>query len=127
MATYQQAVSTLDLRAPHSWYPYARAIKRRIIYHGGASPLPLPGCLLAHHCLNAYPPPCSSCMSVTAAGSLWHAAKLQRAPSPAGPTNSGKTYSALQSLSAAKRGVYAGPLRLLAMEVGPSGRPPWHH
>lgn len=36
---------------------------------------------------------------------------------PAGPTNSGKTYNALQSLAAAERGVYCAPLRLLAMEV----------
>lgn len=35
----------------------------------------------------------------------------------AGPTNSGKTYNALQSLAAAERGVYCAPLRLLAMEV----------
>jgi ATP-dependent RNA helicase SUPV3L1/SUV3 len=35
----------------------------------------------------------------------------------AGPTNSGKTYQALQALASAKRGVYCGPLRLLAMEV----------
>ena len=34
-----------------------------------------------------------------------------------GPTNSGKTYHALQRLEAAKSGVYAGPLRLLAHEV----------
>ncbi|KAM0716904.1 hypothetical protein Q7P37_006756 [Cladosporium fusiforme] len=34
-----------------------------------------------------------------------------------GPTNSGKTYHALQRLEAAGRGVYAGPLRLLAHEV----------
>ena len=34
-----------------------------------------------------------------------------------GPTNSGKTYSALKSLSQAKTGAYAGPLRLLAHEV----------
>jgi hypothetical protein len=35
----------------------------------------------------------------------------------AGPTNSGKTYTALQALGAAKSGVYCGPLRLLANEV----------
>ncbi|XP_076101980.1 ATP-dependent RNA helicase SUV3 homolog, mitochondrial-like [Mytilus galloprovincialis] len=35
----------------------------------------------------------------------------------AGPTNSGKTYHALQRLTAAKSGVYCGPLRLLAAEV----------
>jgi len=34
-----------------------------------------------------------------------------------GPTNSGKTYHALQRLEAAETGVYAGPLRLLAHEV----------
>lgn len=35
----------------------------------------------------------------------------------AGPTNSGKTHAALAALTAAPSGVYAGPLRLLAMEV----------
>ncbi|KAH6722975.1 hypothetical protein BKA61DRAFT_626233 [Leptodontidium sp. MPI-SDFR-AT-0119] len=34
-----------------------------------------------------------------------------------GPTNSGKTYHALQRLEAAQSGIYAGPLRLLAHEV----------
>ena len=34
-----------------------------------------------------------------------------------GPTNSGKTYSALQRLKEAKKGLYLGPLRLLAAEV----------
>ncbi len=34
-----------------------------------------------------------------------------------GPTNSGKTYHALNALTAAKSGVYLAPLRLLAMEV----------
>lgn len=34
-----------------------------------------------------------------------------------GPTNSGKTYEALQRLKAAATGVYLGPLRLLALEV----------
>lgn len=34
-----------------------------------------------------------------------------------GPTNSGKTYHALQRLAEAKRGFYASPLRLLAYEV----------
>jgi ATP-dependent RNA helicase SUPV3L1/SUV3 len=34
-----------------------------------------------------------------------------------GPTNSGKTYHALQRLEAARTGIYAGPLRLLAHEV----------
>jgi ATP-dependent RNA helicase SUPV3L1/SUV3 len=34
-----------------------------------------------------------------------------------GPTNSGKTYQAIQSLIAAPSGVYLAPLRLLAMEI----------
>ncbi|OQO09523.1 hypothetical protein B0A48_04925 [Cryoendolithus antarcticus] len=34
-----------------------------------------------------------------------------------GPTNSGKTYHALKRLEEAEKGVYAGPLRLLAHEV----------
>ncbi|KAK9481391.1 P-loop containing nucleoside triphosphate hydrolase protein [Lipomyces japonicus] len=34
-----------------------------------------------------------------------------------GPTNSGKTYYALQRLRKANRGVFAGPLRLLAREI----------
>lgn len=34
-----------------------------------------------------------------------------------GPTNSGKTYAALQALREAKSGLYAAPLRLLAHEV----------
>ncbi|KAF4677121.1 hypothetical protein FOL47_003309 [Perkinsus chesapeaki] len=33
-----------------------------------------------------------------------------------GPTNSGKTYSAMQALRKAERGVYCGPLRLLAWQ-----------
>lgn len=34
-----------------------------------------------------------------------------------GPTNSGKSYTALQEFKAAKSGFYAGPLRMLAREV----------
>lgn len=34
-----------------------------------------------------------------------------------GPTNSGKTYHALEQLKTAKNGTYLGPLRLLALEV----------
>ena len=34
-----------------------------------------------------------------------------------GPTNAGKTYSAMQRLMSARSGTYAGPLRLLAMEA----------
>jgi ATP-dependent RNA helicase SUPV3L1/SUV3 len=36
----------------------------------------------------------------------------------AGPTNSGKTHAALAALASARSGAYAGPLRLLAHEVG---------
>ena len=34
-----------------------------------------------------------------------------------GPTNSGKTYDAIQALRKAETGVYLGPLRLLALEI----------
>ena len=34
-----------------------------------------------------------------------------------GPTNSGKTYNALQALKASNNGIYCGPLRLLAHEI----------
>ncbi|KAI9253759.1 P-loop containing nucleoside triphosphate hydrolase protein [Phascolomyces articulosus] len=34
-----------------------------------------------------------------------------------GPTNSGKTYNALQRLAGAESGIYCGPLRLLAHEI----------
>lgn len=35
----------------------------------------------------------------------------------AGPTNSGKTYHAIQRYLAAKSGIYCGPLKLLAHEI----------
>lgn len=35
----------------------------------------------------------------------------------AGPTNSGKTYQAMQRFLEAESGIYCGPLKLLAMEV----------
>ncbi|MEW5304194.1 MAG: hypothetical protein WDW36_006823 [Sanguina aurantia] len=65
---YTQKSTSLDLREPHTWYPFARALKRKIIYH-------------------------------------------------AGPTNSGKTYNALQALKSCETGLYCGPLRLLALEA----------
>lgn len=57
-----------DLRLPANWYPSARAINRKIIFHSG-------------------------------------------------PTNSGKTYHAMERFLSAKSGVYCGPLKLLATEV----------
>ncbi|CAH1988276.1 unnamed protein product [Acanthoscelides obtectus] len=57
-----------DLRSPANWYPQARAMNRKVIFH-------------------------------------------------AGPTNSGKTYHALERFLTAKSGVYCGPLKLLANEV----------
>lgn len=35
----------------------------------------------------------------------------------AGPTNSGKTYHAMERFLEAKSGVYCGPLKLLATEI----------
>lgn len=59
-----------DLRLPHELYPFATAMKRKIIYHEG-------------------------------------------------PTNSGKTFEALERLKQAgdDGGLYCGPLRLLALEI----------
>lgn len=57
-----------DLRVPANWYPEARAIQRKVVFH-------------------------------------------------AGPTNSGKTFQAIQRFLAAKTGVYCGPLKLLAHEI----------
>lgn len=57
-----------DLRDPCSWYPLARSMGRKIIFH-------------------------------------------------AGPTNSGKTYHALNKFVDAKKGLYCGPLKMLATEV----------
>ncbi|XP_066962711.1 ATP-dependent RNA helicase SUV3 homolog, mitochondrial [Macrobrachium rosenbergii] len=57
-----------DLSTPPNWYPEARALNRKIIFH-------------------------------------------------AGPTNSGKTYHAMQQFLCADSGVYCGPLKLLATEV----------
>ena len=72
ITAFHTLCSTSDLRIPHEWYPYARIMKRKVIYHGG-------------------------------------------------PTNSGKTYHALKRLKEADvthgGGLYAGPLRLLALEV----------
>nr|XP_016500127.1 PREDICTED: DExH-box ATP-dependent RNA helicase DExH18, mitochondrial-like [Nicotiana tabacum] len=65
---FRKMVESADLTKPHTWFPFARAMKRKIIYH-------------------------------------------------CGPTNSGKTYNALQRFMEAKKGIYCSPLRLLAMEV----------
>ena len=45
----------------------------------------------------------------------------------AGPTNSGKTYHALERFISAKSGVYCGPLKLLANEVLINVTPEVHH
>lgn len=65
---FREMVESADMTKPHTWFPFARAMKRKIVYH-------------------------------------------------CGPTNSGKTYNALQRFMEAKKGVYCSPLRLLAMEV----------
>lgn len=65
---FKNMFASADLTKPHTWFPFARAMKRKIIYH-------------------------------------------------CGPTNSGKTYNALQQFMEADKGIYCSPLRLLAMEV----------
>jgi ATP-dependent RNA helicase SUPV3L1/SUV3 len=32
---HQLLLNTTDMRLPHEWYPYARLMKRKIIFHGG--------------------------------------------------------------------------------------------
>ncbi|XP_020590319.1 DExH-box ATP-dependent RNA helicase DExH18, mitochondrial-like isoform X2 [Phalaenopsis equestris] len=68
LRNYKSLMDSADMTEPHTWFPFARAMKRKIVYH-------------------------------------------------CGPTNSGKTYNALQSFMEAKKGVYCSPLRLLAVEV----------
>ncbi|KAF5197120.1 Atp-dependent rna helicase suv3l protein [Thalictrum thalictroides] len=65
---FRNIVQSADLTKPHTWFPFARAMKRKIVYH-------------------------------------------------CGPTNSGKTHNALERFMEAKKGLYCGPLRLLAMEI----------
>ena len=43
-----------------------------------------------------------------------------------GPTNSGKTFNALQALKSSKTGIYLGPLRLLAWEIAIKLREEYH-
>lgn len=33
--SYRALLRTTDLRAPHSWFPLARALRRRLVYHAG--------------------------------------------------------------------------------------------
>lgn len=32
---YRTRVQTVDMRQSHNWYPVARALQRKIIYHAG--------------------------------------------------------------------------------------------
>lgn len=142
LAAARRAAETLDLRAPHKWYPYARAVRRRIVYHAGAFIWLLSVCFAAGFALlrvllfNTGGCSCYCCcrgwllLPVLCCRSHLIQRRClpqQRAPSaprprrapkrPTGPTNSGKTHHALEALAAAERGAYCGPLRLLAMEA----------
>jgi len=83
-------------------------------------PLPLDGVLMAHS-----RPPVSRrsmlkrSMDLRLPEEAYPAARAMRRTIHAhlGPTNSGKTHSALEALRAARSGVYCGPLRLLAWEI----------
>lgn len=60
----------------------------------------------------------ASAVKIDDYGKLFPAAKrVRRIKAILGPTNSGKTHFALERLARAKSGFYAGPLRLLALEV----------
>lgn len=102
-ASLRAALSPTEALLAGTAYPKARSMKRKIIYHAGEGVLILPICTIC-------------CMDAVAAvdRKIRYAA---RCVFTAGPTNSGKTHTALQRLQGAKSGVYCGPLRLLAMEA----------
>lgn len=118
----------MDLRNPHQWFPVARALQRRWVpasagwlqrwQQGGQS---LTQGSRWHACWaatvlgvawrgsNRYPPP--SHLALIAP----HRLPLCSIIYHAGPTNSGKTYNALQTMRGARSGVYCGPLRWVAL------------
>lgn len=67
VANFKTFIKHADLSSPEQWFPAARQLHRRVVFHFG-------------------------------------------------PTNSGKSHAALQSLSSYRSGVYCSPLRLLALE-----------
>ena len=87
---------------PHEWYAYARLDRRKVSFLWDPKPQKT---LLENKKLSN----CLSCNFCFVAGLqiIFHG----------GPTNSGKTYSALQRLRESKNGLYLGPLRLLAAEI----------
>ena len=83
-----------DLRRPMNWYPEARGLSRKVIYHAGR----WKRIDLFAHCL---------LLSPTNFPTSHHS----------GPTNSGKTYHAINDFFNAQSGIYCGPLRMLASEI----------
>lgn len=142
IAAYQDQVRTMDLRSPHTWYPFARALKRKIVYHAGqllvewclrnggvfrvtwsfgARPQSMRQQAVFDSCFLA--PIIQFCLmqqwfcyfiSLNIKSCFCDNISLHTRP---GATNSGKTYTAIQRLKKAEYGIYCGPLRLLAMEV----------
>ena len=90
---YRTLDSKTDLTKPHDWYMHARLDKRKVT----------DGLVwLVFHFHWHSPLTCLFPLKI-----IFHA----------GPTNSGKTWTALERLKTAKRGLYLGPLRLLAAEI----------
>ena len=107
-----------DLRQPPNWYPEARALVRKVVFHAGNNLEELlsiysskKGSYWGSYALTSTRDTKHKAQSTSSMRSLAGIALF------AGPTNSGKTYSALQSFLRAESGIYCGPLKLLASEV----------
>jgi ATP-dependent RNA helicase SUPV3L1/SUV3 len=101
----REVIKTVDLRNPHQWFPVARALQRRWVAppcQPGTALLPVLSCRQVHKVRF-----CCSLLIWRIQFRLCHCRIIYHA----GPTNSGKTYNALQAMRAAKSGVYCGPLR----------------
>ena len=79
---------SIDLSSPHLWYPSARKLTRKIICHVG----PTNSGFITYNNLP---------------GELLRLQSILP----------GKTYAALEKLKASHKGLYCGPLRLLAWEI----------
>lgn len=134
----REVVKTVDLRKPHMWFPVARALQRRWAAGRGAGAAPRRAAARGRAAWAASPAacccgsvPCTACALALPAGLQPSPPCVPgHTPSPccscapcsivyhAGPTNSGKTYNALQAMCGAASGVYCGPLRRAAGRRG---------
>ena len=94
-----------DLTHPHNWYPLAREIHRKIIFHAGL------------WFLKIFKKKSAKFVRKKICGQKFGDFTSFSKNYFSGPTNSGKTYEALEEFKKAKSGMYCGPLRLLAFEI----------